>query len=102
MASYLEALHVICWEVTDKAVVGDWSDDQVMYNARAKNALFDCLSKEIFARIHSKKTTNDIWKELETIHVGSKKVREEKYQVLMEKLNDFKMLPNELVEQMYA
>jgi hypothetical protein len=64
--------------------------------------LFDALSEDIFACVHSKKTAHEIWKELETIHVGSTKLREEKYQVLKEKLNDFKMLPNELVEQMYA
>src|SRR6185437_11126738 len=46
--------------------------------------------------------THEVWKELETIHVGSTKFREEKYQVLKEKLNDFKMFPNELVEQIYA
>src|SRR6185503_13987129 len=64
--------------------------------------LFDALSEDIFASVHSKKTAHEVWKELETIHVGSTKLREEKYQVLKEKLNDFKMFPNELVEQMYA
>ena len=98
MTGYLEALHVICWEVTEKPIVGDWSEDQVKYYARAKNALFDALSEDIFARVHSKKMAHEVWKELETIHVGSTKLREEKYQVLKEKLNDFKMFPNELVE----
>ena len=98
MTGYLEALHVICWEVTEKPIVGDWSEDQVEYYARAKNALFDALSEDIFARVHSKKMAHEVWKELETIHVGSTMLREEKYQVLKEKLNDFKMFPNELVE----
>ena len=48
------------------------------------------------------KRPHEIWEALEAIYVGSKKLREEKYQVLKEKLNEFKMLPNELVEQMYA
>ena len=52
--------------------------------------------------MHSKKTAHEVWEELETIHVGSKKLREEKYQVLKEKLNEFKMHPSELVEQIYA
>ena len=84
MAGYLEALHTICWEVTKKPIVGAWNEDQIKYHARAKNALFDALSEEIFARVHSKKTAHEIWKELETIHVGSTKLREEKYQVLKE------------------
>ena len=77
-------------------------EDHTKWNARAKNALFDAFSEEIFARVHSKKTAHEVWEELETIHVGYKKLREEKYQVLKEKLNEFKMLPSELVEQMYA
>ena len=85
MTGYLEALHVICWEVTEKPIVGDWSEDQVKYHARAKNALFDALSYDIFARVHSKKTAHEVWKEFETIHVGSTKLREEKYQLLKEK-----------------
>ena len=93
MTAYLEALHVICWEVTEKPIVGDWSENQVKYHARSMNALFDALSEDIFARVHSKKTAHEVWKELETIHFGSTKLREEKYQVLKEKLNDFKMFP---------
>ena len=38
--------------------------------------------------MNSKKTAHEVWEELETIHVGSKKLREEKYQVLKGKLNN--------------
>ena len=34
--------------------------------------------------IYSKKTAHKVWKEFETIHVGSKKLPEEKFQVLKE------------------
>ena len=102
MVGYLEAINPIAWAVTEKPIVGPWNENQVKYGARAKNALFDALSEEIFARVHSKKTSHEIWEALEAIYVVSKKLREEKYQVLKEKLNEFKMLPNELVEQMYA
>ena len=77
MAGYLEALNPLAWEVTDKAI-GVMDEDHTKWNARAKNALFDALSEEIFARVHSKKTAHEVWEELETIHVGSKKLREEK------------------------
>jgi len=43
--------------------------------------------------ITGRKMAHEVWKELETIHVGSIKLREEKYQVLKEKLNDFKNVP---------
>ena len=98
MAGYLEALNPLTWKVTDKAI-GVMDEDHTKWNARAKNALFDALSEEIFARVHSKKTAHEVWEELETIHVGSKKLREEKYQVLKEKLNEFKMHPSELLNK---
>jgi len=60
MASYLESLNPLAWEVTDKAVAGVMNDDQTKYNARAKNALFDAISEEIFARVHSKKTAHEV------------------------------------------
>ena len=53
-AGYLEAINPIAWAVTKKLIVGPWNEDQVKYGARAKNALFDALSEEIFARVHSK------------------------------------------------
>ena len=100
MESYIEAQSVEAWEVTSKPIGGVPTESQVKYNARAKNYLFVAISEEVFARVRSKATAHKIWLELDKIHNGSKKVREEKYQVLKEKLNDFKMLPNELVEQM--
>ena len=101
MAGYLEALNPLAWEVTDKAI-GVMDEDHTKQNARAKNALFDAIGEEIFARVHSKKTAHEVWEELETIYIGSKKLYEEKYQVLKEKRNEFKMHPSELVEQIYA
>ena len=102
MVSYLESLNPLACEVTDKAIAGVMDEDHTKWNARAKNDLFDAISQKIFARVHSKKTAHEVWEEFETIHVGSKKLCEEKYQMLKEKLNEFKMLPSELVEQMYA
>ena len=59
MTGYLEALHIICWEVTEKPIVGDWSEDQVKYHARAKNALFDALSEKTFAVVDAGFTKNN-------------------------------------------
>ena len=77
MAGYLEALNPLAWEVTDKAI-DVMDEDHTKWNARAKNALFDAINEEIFARVHSKKTAHEVWEELETIHIGSKKLREKK------------------------
>jgi hypothetical protein len=98
--SYLEALSPEAWEVTEKSMGRPASDSQIKWNARAKNALFEAISEEAFARVRSTASAYDIWMSLK--RSMSKKLREEKYQVLKEKLNEFKMLPKELVEQMYS
>ena len=60
MAGYLEAINPLAWEVTNKAVAGVMYEDHTKWNARAKNALFDAISEEIFARVHSKKTAHEV------------------------------------------
>ena len=102
MESYIEAQSVEAWEVTSKPIGGAPTESQAKWNARAKNYLFEAISEEVFSRVHSKATAHEIWLEIDKIHNDSKKVCEEKYQVLNEKLNDFRMLPNELGEQMYS
>ena len=90
MASYHEAINPIAWAVTEKPIVGPWNEDQVKYGARAKNALFNALSEEIFACVHSKKTSHEIWEALEAIYVGSKKLREENIKCLRKSLMNSK------------
>ena len=53
MAGFLKALNSLAWEVTDKAM-GVMDEDQTKWNARAKNAMFDAISQDIFACVHSK------------------------------------------------
>ena len=60
MASYLEAINPLAWEVTDKAVASVMDEDHTKWNARAKNALFYAISEEIFARVHSKKIAHEV------------------------------------------
>ncbi|XP_014661305.1 uncharacterized protein LOC106804531 [Setaria italica] len=69
---------------------------------RLRNHIFESISEEVLARVHTKETAHEVWKELKNINVGSKKVREEQYELLKDRLNEFKMLPYELVEQMYS
>ena len=59
MAGYLEALNPLACEVTDKAL-GVMDVDQIKWNARAKNAMFDAIGEDMFARVHSKKTAHEV------------------------------------------
>jgi hypothetical protein len=56
----------------------------------------------MFVRVFAKPTAHEVWMELKNIHVGNKKIREEKYELLKLELNELKMKDDEGVEQMYS
>ena len=56
----------------------------------------------MFNRVRNHKTAHAIWKELCTLHEGSKSEREERIHLVMNKLNIFEMLPKENANEMYS
>lgn len=88
MARFLEAPSHEAWEVTSRHMPNPPTDSQIKWNAKARNAFFELISDEVFARVRTKETVLEVWEELHEVH--------------KEKLNDFNMLPHELVEQMYS
>jgi hypothetical protein len=53
---------------------------------------------EVFNRVYNHK----IWNTVEELHKGTKDVREQKYLLVKEAFNSFKMIPNELANDMYS
>lgn len=102
MASYLEAISPECWQATSVGFEQPFTEQEVRWNAKAKNAIFEGISEEVFSRVRSKEFAHDIWVALCEIHEGSRRIREERYHVLMNALNQFKMFPNELCNDMYS
>src|SRR5437667_848052 len=72
----------------------------VKANAKARNLLYGAMTKEVFNRICSCTTSHDIWTALELIHEGSKSVRNDRYDGLIKKFNNFVMNRNERVNDM--
>jgi hypothetical protein len=60
------------------------------------------LDEELFDRVFALQTAHEVWMELKKIHVGNKKIREEKYELLKLELTEFKMKDDEGVEKMYS
>ena len=48
------------------------------------------------------KTTHELWTEFCALHEGSKSEREERFHLVMNKLNTFEMLPKENANEMYS
>ena len=102
MAAYLDAIAPEVWLATKTGFTGTPTTEQLKWNAKARNAIFEAISEEVFARVNGMDLASDIWKELIEIHEGSTKVREQKYHLFRVKYDSFKMLPHENCNDMYS
>jgi hypothetical protein len=102
MASYLQAQHHGAWHTTMYPLPTVPTESEAKWNARARNHIFEELDEESFDRVFALETVYEVWMQLKEIHVDSKKIREEKYELLKVELNEFKMKDDEGVEQMYS
>jgi hypothetical protein len=110
MACYLEAVDLGVWRVThdgmkppknpEKLIVSD--KKEIHLNGRAKNCLYESLSKEIFNQVFTLKTANEIWLKMHELHDDTSNVREQKHCLVLNGYNSFAMKENELVRDMYS
>jgi len=110
MESYLEACDIKCLKAMTEGFTPSAKDtaltpqekENEKWNAKAKNHIFRGLCKEVFNHVRSHKTAHALWKELCALHEGSKSEREERYHLVMNKLNTFEMLSKENANEMYS
>jgi len=102
MGAYLDAIAPEVWIATKTGFTRNLTSEQLKWNDNARNAIFEAISEEVFARVNGIDLACDIWKELIEIHEGSTKVREQKYHVLRAKYDAFKMFAHENYNEMYS
>jgi len=100
MGAYLDVIAPEVWMATKTGFTGDLTSEQQKWNAKTRNAIFEAISEEVFARVNGIDLACDIWKELIEIHEGSTKVHEQKYHVLRAKYDAFKMLVHEMYSRL--
>jgi hypothetical protein len=110
MACYLEVVDLSVLRVTrdvmkppknpEKPTTSE--EKEIHINARAKNCLYESLSKNIFNQIFTLKTVNEVWLKLHELHDETSNVREQKHCLVLNKYNSFAMKDNELVRDMYS
>src|SRR5438105_8077734 len=100
MAYFLEAAGMDVWRVT----VEGYTPPEVPHapTAEEEPLVYGAMTKEVFNRVCSCVTSHDIWTTLELIHEGSKSVRNDCYDGLIKKFNNFDMNRNERVNDMYS
>lgn len=67
-----------------------------------KNIILSSLSQSIFNCVFTCENTNKLWMTIKENNEDSKDVSNERYDVLIDKLNSFKKLDNENIEAMYS
>jgi hypothetical protein len=63
---------------------------------------FRGLCKDVFNRVRNHKNAHALWSDIYALYEGTKSQREERYHIVMRKLNSFEMLPNENENDMYS
>ena len=56
----------------------------------------------MFNRVRNHKDAHALWWDICALHEGTKSEREERYHLIMKKLNSFKMLPKECANEIYS
>ena len=71
-------------------------------NAKAHNTIFRGLCKDVFNRVRNHKDAHALWSDVCVLHEGTKSEREERYHLVIKKLNSFEMLSKECANEMYS
>ena len=105
MEAYFEALDVGVLRATsqgfpkpnDPANLKGDEVNFVKWNAKARYTLFRGLCKDVFNRVRNHKDAHALWSDIYALHEGTKSEREERYHLVIKKLNSFGMFPKEVL-----
>ena len=100
MESYLEAIDVGMFRGTtqgfpkpkDPKNLTPSDQEHEKWNTKAKNTLFRGLCKDVFNHVRNHKNAHALWSDICVLHEGTKSEHEERYCLVIKKLNSFEML----------
>ena len=101
MQSHLQAKGLNVWRVTSEGTKSN-SQQEKQYDAIAKCAILNSLGENVFNRVFACENAKVLWKIISENHEGTKDVANERYHVLIDKLNSFKQLDHENTKTMYS
>ena len=78
------------------------SQQEKQHDVIAKCIILSSLSDNVFNHIYSCENAKELWKTIIKNHEDTEDVANEKYHVLIDKLNSFNQLDNENAESMYS
>jgi hypothetical protein len=100
MQAYLQATGLNVWRVVSEGMKNDGHQDR-QYNVIAKHIILSSLCDNVFNRVFACKNSFELWKTINEKNGGTKDVVNERYHVLIDKLNSFKQFDHKDASSMY-
>ena len=101
MQAHLQATGLNVWRVVSEGIKNNGQQEK-QYDVTAKCIILSSLSDNVFNRVYSCENAKMLWKSIIENHKGTDDVANERYHVLIDKVNSFKQLDDENVEFMYS
>jgi len=101
MQAHLQATGLNVWRVVSEGVKNNGQQEK-QYDVTAKCIILSSLSDNVFNRVYSCENAQKLWKTIIENHEGTEDVANERYHILIDKLNSFKQLDDENAESMYS
>ena len=101
MEAHLQTMGLNVWRVVSEGTKSN-SQQERQYEATAKSIILSSLNKNVFNRIYSCENAKKLWKTIIENHDDMEDVANERYHVLIDRLNSFKQLDDENAESMYS
>ena len=89
MQAHLQATGLNVWRVVSEGVKNNGQQEK-QHDVTAKCIILSSLCDNVFNRVYSCENTKELWKTIIENHEGTKDVANERYHVLIDKLNSFK------------
>ena len=101
MQAHLQATGLNVWRVVSEGVKNNGQQEK-QNDVTDKCIILSSLSDNVFNRVYSCENAKELWKTIIENHEGTEDVANERYHVLIDKLNSFKQLDDENAELMYS
>jgi hypothetical protein len=100
MQAFLQARGLNVWRVVSEGMKNDGHQER-QYDVIAKSIILSSLCDNVFHRVFASKNSFKLWKTINENHGGTKDVANERYHVLIDKLNSFEQFDHEDDSSMY-
>ena len=101
MQVHLQATGLEVWNVVSEGIKFKTLKEK-QHDVTAKRIILSSLSDNVFNRVYACENAYELWKTIIENHKGTEDIANERYHVLLDRLNRFKQLDDENAESMYS